>query len=84
VAAEHQNDPGSIRAWITYDWANSAYATTILAAVLPSYFAAEVVGDDGFALFGRSIALFFVAGGVLFRSVAIDEGRRNRYAPRRQ
>jgi MFS transporter, UMF1 family len=54
VAAEHQNDPGSIRAWITYDWANSAYATTILAAVLPAYFAAEVVGDGGFDLFGRN------------------------------
>ncbi len=53
MAAEHKNDPGTIRAWITYDWANSAYATTILAAVLPAYFAAEVVGDDGFALLGR-------------------------------
>ncbi|HEX2404659.1 MAG TPA: MFS transporter, partial [Acidimicrobiia bacterium] len=53
MGAEQQNDPGSIRAWITYDWANSAYATTILAAVLPAYFAAEVVGDGGFALFGR-------------------------------
>lgn len=27
-----------IRAWITYDWANSAFATTILAAVFPVYF----------------------------------------------
>jgi UMF1 family MFS transporter len=53
VGAEHENDPGAIRAWITYDWANSAYATTILAAVLPAYFAAEVVGDDGVDLFGR-------------------------------
>jgi UMF1 family MFS transporter len=54
VAVEHQNDPGAIRAWITYDWANSAYATTILAAVLPAYFAAEVVGEDGVDLFGRN------------------------------
>lgn len=54
MAAEHKNHPGSIRAWITYDWANSAYATTILAAVLPAYFATEVVGDDGFDLFGRN------------------------------
>ena len=52
--AEHQNDPGSIRAWITYDWANSAYATTILAAVLPAYFAAEVVGDGGVDIIGRN------------------------------
>lgn len=27
-----------IRAWILYDWANSAFATTILAALLPPYF----------------------------------------------
>lgn len=50
----HENDPDAIRAWITYDWANSAYATTILAAVLPAYFAAEVVGDGGVVLFGRN------------------------------
>ena len=27
-----------IRAWIMYDWANSAFATTVLAAVLPFYY----------------------------------------------
>ncbi|MCP4422509.1 MAG: MFS transporter [Chloroflexi bacterium] len=27
-----------IRAWALYDWANSAFATTILAAVLPAYY----------------------------------------------
>ena len=27
-----------IRAWTLYDWANSAFATTILAAVLPVYY----------------------------------------------
>ncbi|MGB7337631.1 MAG: MFS transporter [Phototrophicaceae bacterium] len=29
-----------IRAWILYDWANSAFVTTILAALLPPYFSA--------------------------------------------
>jgi MFS transporter, UMF1 family len=29
-----------IRAWALYDWANSAFATTILAAILPTYFSA--------------------------------------------
>ena len=48
-----KNDPGAIRGWVTYDWANSAYATTILAAVLPAYFAAEVVGDSGVEFLGR-------------------------------
>ncbi|MFN8527180.1 MAG: MFS transporter [Anaerolineae bacterium] len=32
-----------IRAWTLYDWANSAFATTILAAVLPVYFS-QVAG----------------------------------------
>jgi UMF1 family MFS transporter len=31
------------RAWAMYDWANSAFATTILAAVLPAYFS-QVAG----------------------------------------
>ena len=48
-----KNDPGAIRGWVTYDWANSAYATTILAAVLPAYFASEVVGDSGVEFLGR-------------------------------
>ena len=27
-----------IRAWTMYDWANSAFATTIMAAVLPAFY----------------------------------------------
>ena len=30
-----------IRAWTLYDWANSAFATTILAAVLPIYYSSR-------------------------------------------
>ena len=33
----------TIRAWCMYDWANSAFATTILAAVLPVYYS-QVAG----------------------------------------
>ncbi|MCM3173216.1 MFS transporter [Paenibacillus sp. MER 99-2] len=29
----------AVKAWIMYDWANSAYATTVLAAVLPVFYA---------------------------------------------
>lgn len=29
-----------IRSWVMYDWANSAFATTIMAAVLPAYYSA--------------------------------------------
>lgn len=51
-----KNDPQAIRGWVIYDWANSAYATTILAAVLPAYFASVVVGDDGVEFLGRNWA----------------------------
>jgi len=34
-----------LRAWAMYDWANSAFATTIMAAVLPIYFV-SVAGAD--------------------------------------
>ncbi|MEM7800114.1 MAG: MFS transporter, partial [Chloroflexota bacterium] len=36
---------GRIRAWMMYDWANSAFATTILAAVLPVYYS-QVAGAN--------------------------------------
>ncbi|MDT3424603.1 UMF1 family MFS transporter [Paenibacillus forsythiae] len=35
----------AVRAWIMYDWANSAYATTVLAAVLPVFYSS--VAADG-------------------------------------
>jgi UMF1 family MFS transporter len=34
-------------AWCLYDWANSAFATSILAALLPVYFARTVVPQNG-------------------------------------
>lgn len=34
-------------AWYMYDWANSAFATTVIAALLPIYFAAVIVPSDG-------------------------------------
>ncbi len=33
-------------AWCLYDWGNSAFVTTIVAAVLPVYFAETVCGDN--------------------------------------
>ncbi len=57
-----------IRAWTLYDWANSAFATTILAAVLPVYFsqvAGETLPSEAVATqywsIGLSVALFIVA-----------------------
>ena len=57
-----------IRAWTMYDWANSAFATTILAAVLPVYFS-QVAGSTlpsatvatSYWSTGLSISLLLVA-----------------------
>ncbi len=53
------------RSWILYDWANSSYATIIMAAVFPIYFAnvtasAGVSGDIWWG-YGSSIATLTVA-----------------------
>lgn len=36
--------------WCLYDWANSSFATTILAAILPVYFAEKIVPEQGLDL----------------------------------
>jgi len=38
-----------------YDWANSAYSTTIAGAILPAYFTGTVVPDAGYEIFGRTV-----------------------------
>jgi UMF1 family MFS transporter len=35
----------TINAWVMYDWANSAFATTIMAAVLPVYYASVAAAN---------------------------------------
>lgn len=57
-----------IRAWTMYDWANSAFATTILAAVLPVYYSqvagatlpSEAAATALWSL-GLSVSLFIAA-----------------------
>ncbi len=48
--------------WIMYDWANSIYATNIMAAIFPTIFVA-IAGDAGDIWwgYGTSIATFIVA-----------------------
>jgi UMF1 family MFS transporter len=43
-------------AWLLYDWANSAYVTTVAVAVLPAYFAAAVVPADGWPVLGARLS----------------------------
>lgn len=56
----------AIKSWVWYDWANSAFATTIMAAVMPVFFsgvaASGLTASDATAYWGytQSIALVFV------------------------
>ncbi|MDE0088599.1 MAG: MFS transporter [Candidatus Poribacteria bacterium] len=51
-----KNDKKSIFGWCMYDWANSAYITTVGVALLPIYFAEGIVGKDGVPLFGATVS----------------------------
>ena len=42
--------------WAMYDWANSAYSTTIVAGLLPFYFKEAVVPAEGVLLFGQTFS----------------------------
>ncbi|MCH7950407.1 MAG: MFS transporter [Candidatus Dadabacteria bacterium] len=43
IVNSHKNKRGEILSWCMYDWANSAFATTVMAAVLPVYYS-QVAG----------------------------------------
>ena len=51
-----KNDKKSIFGWCMYDWANSAYITTVGVALLPIYFAEGIVGKEGVAIFGATVS----------------------------
>ena len=51
-----KNDKKSIFGWCMYDWANSAYITTVGVALLPIYFAEGIVGKDGVVIFGATVS----------------------------
>jgi len=50
-----KNDRRTIFGWTMYDWAVSAYSTTIAGAILPAYFTGTVVPDTGYDIFGRTV-----------------------------
>ncbi|WP_239618221.1 MFS transporter [Cohnella mopanensis] len=55
------DDKRKINAWVMYDWANSAFATTIMAAVMPIYFIKVAGGTDGSWSFTQTAAAIVVA-----------------------
>ena len=56
-----------ILGWVLYDWANSAFATTIMAAVLPNYFSSYLAATISPAMassvwaYGNTIAMLLIA-----------------------
>ncbi|MBU0509334.1 MFS transporter [bacterium] len=51
-----RRNPGQVWAWATYDFANSAFATTILAVVFNAYYAGTVAGgSEGTMLWGTRV-----------------------------
>ena len=51
-----KNDKRTIFGWCMYDLANSAYITTVGAALLPIYFREGIVGDSGVDVFGLTVS----------------------------
>ena len=53
------------KSWILYDWANSVYATNIMAVLFPIYFGSvcQAAGADNLVLwsYGTSVATFLTA-----------------------
>lgn len=62
IAAKKKRFTKKEWSWILYDWANSVYATNIMAAIFPILFVqyAGDAGDQAWA-FGTSIATFIIA-----------------------
>ncbi len=47
----------AINAWTMYDWANSAFATTIMASILPNYFGMFIATEGSLSLWGYTVAI---------------------------
>ena len=70
-----RGNPGQVWAWATYDFANSAYATTILAVIYNTYYAGVVAGGTegtivlGVKVPGASLFTAFVAAAMILIAV---------------
>ena len=56
VRMNMKDDNRSIFGWCMYDWANSAYITTVGVALLPIYFAEGIVGKEGVNILGQTFS----------------------------
>ncbi len=83
---EDKNYKKIINAWSMYDWANSAFATTIMAAVLPIYYRAiaepTLTGNQitSYWAYTNSIALLLIAvASPILGAMADFRGHKKRY-----
>lgn len=70
------DDKKQIKAWVWYDWANSSFATTIMAAVMPIYFVSEAIGgtDAGWAFTQTAAAVIIALLSPLLGAIADHSG----------
>ncbi|MFC1538567.1 MFS transporter [Candidatus Latescibacterota bacterium] len=52
------NDKKQIFGWAMYDWANSAYITTVAAVIFPLFFNEVIVPENGFQIGGKLFSSF--------------------------
>lgn len=73
-----------LRAWALYDWGNSGFVTTVVAAVFPVYFArvaaAEMAPASATAVFGFATALALALAAVLSPLLGALADRRGKVA----
>lgn len=71
-----RGNPGQVWAWATYDFANSAFATTILAVIFNTYYAGVVAGGPagtrifGVQVPGATVFALFVSAAMILIAVA--------------
>ena len=54
---EQKNKKRAQKAWVMYDWANSAFATTVMGAILPNYFSAYIATEGALSIWGYTVAI---------------------------
>lgn len=74
------DDRKSVRSWIMYDWANSAFATTIMAAIMPIYYQKALGGtDQGWAFTQTAAAIVIALLAPLLGAMADHSGNKKAY-----
>ncbi len=75
-----------IFSWCMYDWANSAFATTIMAAVLPTFYSkvagAHLQPNIASAYWGYTVSIAMITGAILapiLGAIADHTGARKRF-----